>query len=184
MAFLFQSYRFHYAVGPQLSKRTQPTGRRKRETREESQLQHGRCYQMGLVFIEYEYLALVPLFFEGKISRMSSTTSWVRATYSCHHFRSPFRTTATLHSTYYFTHLSSYMYSQAISTCSHSPTCGTQSIWVVVHARLGAYAGVLYISDLMNYMQTPRRRINKSMNYYMKPNYFRGNRSTFIKFWT
>ena len=30
-------------------------------------------------------------FFVGKISRMSSsTTSWVRATYSCHHFRSPF----------------------------------------------------------------------------------------------
>ena len=33
-------------------------------------------------------------------------------------------------------------------------------------------------------MQTPRRRIKKSMNYYMKPDYFRGNRSTFIKFWT
>ena len=133
----------------------------KRETREESQLQHGCCCQMGLVFIEQEYSALVPLFFEGKISRMSSTTSWVRATYTCHHFRSPFRTATTLHSTYFFTHLSSYMYSQAISTCSHSPTCGTQSIWVVVHARLGAYAGVLYISDLTNYMQTPRRRINK-----------------------
>ena len=50
-------------------------------------------------------------FFEGKISRMSSTTSWVLATYSCHHFRSPFQTAATLHSTYSFTHFSSYMYS-------------------------------------------------------------------------
>ena len=51
------------------------------------------------------------LFFEEKISRMSSTTSWVRATYSCHHFTSPFRTVAMLHSTYFFTHFSSYMYS-------------------------------------------------------------------------
>ena len=41
-------------------------------------------------------------FFEGKNSRMSSTTGWVCATYSCHHFRSPFRTIAMLHSTYFF----------------------------------------------------------------------------------
>src|SRR3954470_8220569 len=44
------------------------------------------------------------------------------------------------------------------------------------------HVGVLYISDHTNYMQTPRRRINKSMNYYMKPDYFRRNWSTFIKF--
>ena len=50
-------------------------------------------------------------FFYGKSSRMSSTTSWVRATYTYHHFRSPFRTAATLHRTYFFTPLSSYMYS-------------------------------------------------------------------------
>ena len=37
-----------------------------------------------------------------KSSRMSSTTtSWVRATYTCHHFRSPFQTAATLHRTYF-----------------------------------------------------------------------------------
>ena len=64
-----------------------------------------RVYRIGVLSTR------ASLFFEGKISRMSSTTSWVRATYSCHHFRSPFRTAATLHSTYYFTHLSSYMYS-------------------------------------------------------------------------
>ena len=32
----------------------------------------------------------------------SSTTSWVHATYTCHHFKSHVRTAAMLHSTYFF----------------------------------------------------------------------------------
>ena len=92
-------------MGPQLSKLTPPTGRRPSLELEERNeggelavartlLSDGtRVYRIGV-------LSTRALFFEGKISRMSSTTSWVRATYSCHHFRSPFRTAATLHSTY------------------------------------------------------------------------------------
>ena len=103
-------------MGPQLSKPTPPTGRRPSLELEERNeggelavarmllLDGTRVYRIGV-------LSTRASFFEGKISRMSSTTSWVRATDSCHHFRSPFGTAATLHSTYYFTHLSSYMYS-------------------------------------------------------------------------
>ena len=50
-----------------------------------------RVYRIGV-------LSTRASFFEGKISR---TTSWVHATYSCHRFRSTFRTAATLHSTYF-----------------------------------------------------------------------------------
>ena len=83
-----------------MSKPTPPTGRRPSLELEERNeggelavartlLSDGtRVYRIGVRF-----------FFEGKISRMSSTTSWVRATYTCHHFRSPIRTAAMLHST-------------------------------------------------------------------------------------
>ena len=93
-------------MGPQLSKPTPPTGRRPSLELEERNeggelavartlLSDGtRVYRIGV-------LSTRASFFEGKISRMSSTTSWVRATYSCHHFRSTFRTAATLHSTYF-----------------------------------------------------------------------------------
>ena len=75
-----------------MSKPTPPTGRRPSLELEERNeggelavartlLSDGtRVYRIGVLF-----------FFEGKISRMSSTTSWVRATYSCHHFRSTFQ---------------------------------------------------------------------------------------------
>ena len=104
-------------MGPQLRKPTPPTGRRPSLELPEERNEGGelavartllsdgtRVYRIGVPSTRAS-------FFEGEISRMSSTTSWVRATYSCHHFRSPFRTAAMLHSTYYFTHLSSYMYS-------------------------------------------------------------------------
>ena len=93
-------------MGPQLSKPTPPTGRRPSLELEERNeggelavartlLSDGtRVYRIGV-------LSTRAFFFEGKISRMSSTTSWVRATYSCHNFCSPFQTAATLHNTYF-----------------------------------------------------------------------------------
>ena len=81
-------------MGPQLSKPTPPTGRRPSLELEEindgeelavacTLLSDGtRVDRIGVLSTRTSFL--------GKNSRMSSTTSWVRATYSCHHFRSPF----------------------------------------------------------------------------------------------
>ena len=108
MAFLFQSQHFHCEVGPQLSKPTPPTGRRPslelEERNEGGELAIAQTLLSdGTRVDSIGVLSTRTSFFEGKISRMSSsTTSWVRVTYSCHHFRSPFRTTATLHSNYFF----------------------------------------------------------------------------------
>ena len=83
-------------MGPQLSKPTPPTGRRPSLELEERNeggelavertlLSDGtRVYRIGVLSTRASF------FFEGKISRMSSTTSWVHATYSCYHIRSPF----------------------------------------------------------------------------------------------
>ena len=79
-----------------MSKPTPPTGRRPslelEERNEGGELAVARTllsdgthvYRIGVLCTHASF------FFEEKISRMSSTTSWVRATYSCHHFRSPF----------------------------------------------------------------------------------------------
>ena len=93
-------------MGPQLSKPTPPTGCRPslelEERNEGGELAVARTLLSdGTRVDRIGVLSTRTSFFEGKNSRMSSTTSWVRATYSCHHFRSPFRTAATLHSTYF-----------------------------------------------------------------------------------
>ena len=98
-------------MGPQLSKPTPPTERRPSLELGESNeggelavarmllLDGTRVYRIGVLSTR------ASLFFEGKISRMSSTTSWVRATYSCHHVRCPFRSTSMLHSIHIFSRI-------------------------------------------------------------------------------
>ena len=90
-----------------MSKPTPPTGRRLslelEERNEGGELAIARTlFSDGTRVYRIGVLSTRASFFKGKISRMSSTTSWVRAAYSCHHFRSTFRTAATLHSTYFF----------------------------------------------------------------------------------
>ena len=95
-------------MGPQLSKPTPPTGRRLslelEERNEGGELAIARTLLSdGTRVDRIGVLSTRTSFFEGKSNRMSSTTtSWVHATYTCHHFRSPFRTAATLHGTYFF----------------------------------------------------------------------------------
>ena len=82
-------------MGPQLSKPTPPTGRQPslelEERNEGGELAVARTLLSdGARVDRIGVLSTRTSFFEGKNSRMSSTTSCVRATYSCHHFRSPF----------------------------------------------------------------------------------------------
>ena len=105
----------------------------------------------------------MPLFFEGKISRMSSTTSWcVRpiAVITLGLLFEP-RLRFTVHIFHAFILLYVHL--------GYFHVLPLADVWDIEHLGRSArttrsicnHVGVPYISDLTNYMQTPHRRINK-----------------------